>query len=189
MKLKWLLPLLLALAVLGCASGPGKIDPKDESLSVVYGYFDMADAPSSLDWVFIKQYGNNKDEGYRVGAKEGLWLHVGIEPGSYQVATFGGVGGIPLLTRRDFRYDFGSKGRNSTALRITKPGVYFFGSHRYINHAGKGFFSPDKFEMRASKTPSEKEVLKMVIHQLETDKDLAEYTRALRLAKQKLAAL
>src|SRR5688500_7643076 len=189
MKLKWLLSVLLALAVLGCASGPGKIDPKAESLSVVYGYFDMADAPSSLDWVFIKQYGNNKDEGYRVGAKEGLWLHVGIEPGSYQVATFGGVGGIPLLTRRDFRYDFGSKGRNSTALRITKPGVYFFGSHRYINHAGKGFFSPDKFEMRPAPKPGEKEVLKMVIHQLETDKDLAEYTRALRLAKQRLAAL
>ena len=189
MKLKWLLPAVLAFAVLGCASGPGSVDPKDESLSVVYGYFDMTDAPSSLDWVFIKQYGNNKDEGYRVSAKEGVFLHVGVEPGSYQVATFGGVGGIPLLTRRDFQYDFGSKGRNSTALRITKPGVYFFGSHRYINHAGKGFFSPDKFEMRPAKAPGEKEVLKMVIQRLETDKDLAEYTRALRLAKQRFAAL
>ena len=187
--MKWLLPALLSFAVLGCASGPGKIDPKDESLSLVYGYFDMTDAPSNVEWVFLKQYGNNKDEGYRVSAKDGLFLHVGIEQGSYQVAEFGGVGGIPMLTRRDFRYDFGSKGRNSTATRINKPGVYFFGSHRYVNHAAKGFFDADKFEMRPSKAPSEKEVLQKVIRQLETDSELAEYKRALRIAKQRLAAL
>lgn len=189
MKLKWLLPVLLSLGVLGCASGPGKIDPKDESLSLIYGYFDMTDAPSNVEWVFIKNYGNSKDEGYRIGAKDGLFLHVGVEKGSYQVSTFGGVGGIPMLTRRDFRYDFGSKGRNSTALRITTPGVYFLGAHRYVNHAGKGMFDPDKFEMRPARTPTEKEVLKKVIQQLESDADLAEYKRALRLAKQRLSAL
>jgi hypothetical protein len=189
MKLKAWLAAVLAFAVVGCASRGDPVDPKDESVSLVYGYFDMADAPSSLDWVFIKQYGNNKDQGYRVSAKDGVFLHVGIEPGSYQVATFGGTGGIPILTRRDFEYDFGSKGRNSTAVRITKPGAYFLGSFRYVNHAGKGFFAADKFEMRAAKTPTEKEVLQRVVKWLETDKELADYKRQLNLARQRLGSL
>src|SRR5687768_14085650 len=103
---------VLAFAVVGCAS-TSSVDPKDESLSLVYGYFDMKEAPSDLDWVFIKQYGNNKDEGYRVNAKDGVFMHVGIEPGSYQVATFGGS----RFMRGDFEYDFGGKGRNRTATR------------------------------------------------------------------------
>jgi hypothetical protein len=185
MKLKIWLIAALAFAVAGCASRGDPVDPKDESLSLVYGYFDMKDAPSDVDWVFIKQYGNNKDEGYRVNAKDGVFLHIGVEPGSYQVATFGGS----RFMRGDFEYDFGSKGRNQTATRITKPGTYFFGSFKYVNHAGKGFFSADKFEMRAAKAPSEKEVLQKVIHRLETDSELRDYKRSLQLAKQRLGTL
>jgi hypothetical protein len=188
MKLRWIVPLILAFALGGCASNT-PVDPKDESLSLVYGYFDMKDAPSSLDWVSLKQYGTKDGGWYTLRAKDGLFFHVGVEPGSYQVDKFGGMGGVPLLTRREFEYDFGSKGRNSTAVRIARPGVYFLGSHHYVNHAGKGFFSADKFEMKASKSPGEKEVLQRLIKELETDKELAGYTRQLRLAKQRLSQL
>jgi hypothetical protein len=194
-RLLWscLFPLVLAFALGGCASSK-PVDPKDETLSLVFGYFDMKDAPSDLEWVSLKQYaapGEKPKEAswYSLAAKDGLFFHIGVEPGSYQVDRFGGTGGIPLLTRRPFEYDFGSRGRNRTAMRIPKPGVYFLGSHKYVNHAGKGFFQADKFEMQAAKTPGEKELLQRLIKQLESDSDLSKYTRQLRLAKQRLADL
>jgi hypothetical protein len=185
--LRWLFPLVLALGIGGCASN-SPVDPKDESLSLVYGYFDMKDAPTSLDWVSIKQYGTKDGGWYHLSAKDGLFFHVGVEPGSYQVDKFGGTGGM-LLTRREVEYHYGGKGRNATAVRIARPGVYFLGTHQYVNHAGKGFFAPDKFEMKPARSPTEKEVLRRVIERLENDKELAGYTRQLRLAKQRLSQL
>jgi hypothetical protein len=124
-----------------------------------------------------------------MGAKEGLFFHVGIRPGSYQVDRFGGMGGIPLLTRRPFEYDFGGKGRNRTATRIHRPGVYFLGAHRYVNHAGKGFFEADRFDMAPAKSPGEKELLQQLIQHLEADRELARYTRQIERLKKRLAEL
>jgi hypothetical protein len=189
MKLRWLLPAVLAFGLAGCGSTP-PVDTRDETVSLVYGYFDMKDAPSTLEWVSIKKYDSTVKEGrwYRFEAKDGLFFHVGMQPGSYQVERFGGMGGI-LLTRRPFEYSFGGKGRNGTAVRITKPGVYFLGAHEYVNHAGKGLFAADKFEMRQANAPSEKELLQRVIKAIEADPELAVYTRQLHQAKQRLAAL
>jgi hypothetical protein len=194
MKARWFIWLTAAFLAAGCASTSEDVDVKDETVSLVFGYFDMKEAPSSLEWVSLKRYGTPDDRQkagwvYTLAAKEGLFYHVGIRPGSYQVDKFGGTGGIPLLTSRDFEYDFGSRGRNRTAVRIERPGVYFLGAHRFVNHAGKGFFQADKFEMQSAKQPSEKEVLQRLINALETDKELAGYTRQLKLAKQRLAQL
>ncbi len=46
---------LLILFVAGCATSE-RIDPKDPTLSLVYGYIDMKDALSSLGWVHITLY-------------------------------------------------------------------------------------------------------------------------------------
>jgi hypothetical protein len=175
----------MAIVLGGCAGTP--VDPKDEALSLVYGYFDMKAAPSSLDWVSIKQYGKEA-AWYQVSAKDGLFWHVGVESGSYQVEKFGGTGGIPLLTRREFQYDFGTKGRNDTALRIQTPGVYFMGAYKYVDHPG-GFFKEDKFEMKPAKEYAEKDLLQKLIKELESDKDLRVYTRQIDLAKKRLAGL
>jgi len=157
----------------------------------VFGYFDMTDAPSKLEWVSLRKYDSTPKpaEWYALAVKEGLFFHVGITPGSYQVEKFGGTGGIPLLTRRPFEYHFGGKGRNSTAVRIREPGVYFLGAHQYVNHAGKGLFAPDKFEMKAVDVPTEKELLQRLVKELEADKALSGYTRQLALAKRRLAEL
>lgn len=182
--------MLLALALAGCASTPEPVDVADEKVSLVFGYFDMKDAPSGLDWVALKKYGvAGEGEWYRMAAREGLFFHVGVEPGSYQVDKFGGMGGIALLTRRPFEYHYGGKGRNATAVRITRPGIYFLGAHRYVNHAGKGFFDADEFEMQRVAAPSEKELLRRLIKALEEDDELSGYARQIRLAKQRLAEL
>lgn len=49
--------LLSALLLNGCASSPDPINHKDKNRSVVFGFFDMEDAPSDeLDWVSVKRY-------------------------------------------------------------------------------------------------------------------------------------
>ena len=186
----WLPTLVMALTLAGCASAP-PVDTKDETRSLVFGYFDMTDAPSKLEWVSLRRYDGTQKPGewYGLAVKEGLFFHVGISPGSYQVEKFGGPGGIPLLTRKQFEYSFGSKGRNSTAVRIREPGLYFLGAHQYVNHAGKGLFAPDKFEMVQIKTPTEKELLARLVREMEGDKELAAYTRQLSLARRRLAQL
>ena len=189
-KLHWFVALATAVLVAACA-GSRPVDPADERLSLVFGYFDMQDAPSNLEWVSLRKYDSKQKDGewYTLAVKDGLFFHVGVEPGSYQVDKFGGTGGIPLLTRRPFEYSYGAKGRNATALRIQKPGVYFLGSHRYVNHAGKGLFEPDKFDMQPAAAPGEKELLQKLVQRLETDRDLAGYTRQLQLARQRLSQL
>ncbi len=180
--------LVLSVLVAGCA-GTTPVSSSDETLSLVFGYFDMKDAPSKVQWVALKQYGGKDAGTYRLAVEDGLFLHVGVEPGSYQVDKFGGSG----FLRGDYVYNFGGKGRNSTAIRIQKPGVYFLGAHRYVNHAGKGLFAPDKFDMeparQPAKSPSEKELLQRVIKRLETDRELQPYTRQLKLARERLARL
>jgi hypothetical protein len=185
MKLRWWLVLALAAALGGCAGAP-PVDPKDETVSLVYGYFDMKDAPSKLDWVRLKQYESKSEGGYLMNVKSGLFFHVGVQPGSYQVDKFGGNGGF---FSNPAEYNFGGKGRNATAVRIQKPGVYFLGVHKYVNHPGKGLFAPDKFDMQPAKAPSEKELLQRVIKHIEGDRDLQAYTRQLRLARQRLSEL
>ena len=175
------------LAAAGCASKGEPIDPKDETMSMVYGYFDMTDAPSDLRWVSIKKYGD-KPLFYEAGAKEGLFWHVGVAPGSYQVETFGGNGGIPMLTSSPYRYNFGTRGRNDTAIRIKRPGLYYMGSYKYVEHKG-GFMEADRFEMKSVRAPSEKEILQRLVKAMESDDELRAYTRQIAWAKSRLAQL
>lgn len=175
------------LAIAGCASRGEPIDPKDSTLSMVFGYFDMKNAPSDLRWVSIKRYGD-KPLYYEAGAREGMFWHVGIAAGSYQVETFGGQGGIPMLTSSPYRYNFGTRGRNDTAVRVKRPGIYYMGAYRYVEHKG-GFMETDRFEMKSVKAPSEKEVLKRLITEMESDAELRVYERQLAWAKKRLAEL
>src|SRR5687767_10224702 len=113
---RWLLCGLAAVAlVAGCATTES-VDPKDTSTSLVFGYFDAKDAPSSVDWVSIKQYGAASGY-YNVSTKNGLFWHVGVEPGSYQVEKFGGVKRL-LIFGSEVEYNYGTRGRNETAVRV-----------------------------------------------------------------------
>jgi hypothetical protein len=185
--LHWLAALVLASAILGCG-GRESVRTDDETVSLVFGYFDMKEGSGKLDWVQLKQYDleGKKPVFYAMNAKDGLFFHVGVEPGSYQVDKFGYDGG---LFSNPIEYSFGGKGRNRTAIRIQKPGVYFVGAHRYVNVPGKGFFDAAKFDMQPATSPSEKEILQRVVQKMESDKDLQVYTRQLRLAKQRLSQL
>ena len=186
--MRWIAGLAVVLSLAGCGSSGGTIDPKDDAVSLVYGYFDMKDAPAKADWVWLRKYDAKakEAEGYNMATKDGLFFHVGIEPGSYQVEKFGNNGGF---FSSPVEWSFGGRGRNGTAIRITRPGVYFVGAHRYIAQPGKGLFAADRFDMEPATAPTEKEVLQRVVQRLETDPELKGYTRQLQQAKKRLGEL
>lgn len=173
---------LLTLLVIGCATS-APVDPKDQSLSLVYGYIDMADAPSSLGWVHIMLY-DGKNTGYFTELHDGLFFHLGVKPGPYQVDRFGRH--ATFLSNTEYSYEFGTRGRNETATRIDKPGVYFMGAYKYVD-VPTGWFEQDKFRMERTTTPGERELLTRVLAILQ--KDHAQYTWQIETVQLRLAQL
>lgn len=173
---------LLTFFVAACAASD-RIDPKDPSLSLVYGYIDMKDAPSSLGWVHIMLY-DGKNTGYFAAVDHGVFFHLGVKPGPYQVDRFGRH--PTFFSNTEYTYDFGTRGRNETAVRIDKPGAYFMGAYKYVD-IPTGWFQQDKFRMERTTTPSERELLTKVLAILQNDH--ADYTRQIDTVKQRLVQL
>lgn len=181
--------LLVAAATLGgCAATAENVDPNDIRLSVVVGFVDMTKAPSSLQWVSIKAYGPGSDHFFKSRVENGVFFHVGVDPGSYQIDKFGGQGGIPLLTSRPFQYDWGTRGRNATAIRIQQPGVYYLGAYEYVPEQ-TGLFEPGRFSMRELDRPREREVLQRALTVIESDADLRRYTTQIERLRRRIASL
>lgn len=181
-----LFPALLLIS--SCASSPDPIDPKDKNRSVVFGFFDLEDAPSwgGIDWVSIKRYRPKK--GYFAAAvKDGLFYHIGVPNGSFQVDEFGRNTRFYSNTR--YVYNFGGKGRNQTARKIKKPGTYFMGSYKYKEIDSGSIWKPDNFKMVKSKRPSEKVILKKLLKIMQSDSDLSMYKHQIRRMKQRLKQL
>jgi len=63
---------------------------------------------------------------WSMSGKKGLFYHTLLPAGSYQLSSFYGSG----FFAGENRYNFPRQG-NETALRITKPGIYFLGSYKY----------------------------------------------------------
>lgn len=175
----WLLIGLLPLVLLGCVTT--KVDPNDPTRSVIFGYIDMSDAPTSVSSVRLKRY-DGQDMGYTVPAYKGVFYHVGVQPGPYQVDTFSGSG----FFAGDVIYDFGGKGRNATATIVRDPGVYFMGAHKY-SKVKTGFFEQGKFDMKKVARPSEKEILTGVLNLMR--KNDKKYVRQIAMVERKLAAM
>ena len=182
----FLLPALLLSS--GCTSLPDPVDPKDKNRSVVFGFFDMSDAPSwgGIDWVSVKRYKPKKGY-FSAEVKDGLFYHIGVTNGSFQVDEFGRNTRFYSNTR--YSYNFGGKGRNQTARKIKKPGAYFMGSYKYKNIDSGSIWKPDNFQMIKSKGPSEKVLLKKLLKIMRSDSDLSIYTHQIRRMKQRLSQL
>lgn len=150
---------LCALVIQGCASGPPGRDVNDPTSSLVFGFVDMEEAPTDVDWVSLKQVGAPEDEGYwNLGVEDGLVFNQYLPVGSYQMSQFGGSG----FMAGDVRYNFPSYGKNETALRITKPGVFFLGSYKYVK-VKTGFFEAGKFDFKRVDAPAERELLERIV--------------------------
>lgn len=149
-----LLAMLLTLAACGSSSIGPKRDINDPSNSLVFAFVDMSEAPTKIDSAHLKPQG---EEGYwrmSVADDGQLISQAYLPPGAYQLATLRGSG----FFAGENVYRFPEYGRNQTALRIQKPGVYFMGSFRYAK-VKTGFFEGGKFMIEKVQSPTESELL------------------------------
>jgi hypothetical protein len=157
--------LAIAVSLLaGCAGGGHGRDINDPSNSLVFGYVDMADAPTKISGAQIMQVAPPTDKPYwGTDVREGMFYTYYLPPGSYKLATLQGSS----FLRGDYRYTFPRQG-GEQGVRIDKPGIYFLGSYRYQN-VRTGMFEQAKFDIERVKSPTEAELLQRL---LDTDPEL-----------------
>lgn len=180
--------LMTSVILTSCAFGPKLPEPDDTTRSVVFGYFDVEEAPSwgGLDWVNIKRY-KPEQSYYEAEIEDGLFYQIGVENGSVQVTNFGRDTRWYSNTR--YTYDFGQQGRNETARIIKEPGVYFMGSYKYKHIDSESWFGPDKFKMVESDEPKEKELLQRLLKIMQDDSELSDYKHQIGMIKARLKQL
>lgn len=160
--------LLLAAAMTllgGCAGGGHGRDINDPSNSLVFGYVDMADAPTKVSGAQVMQVAPPTDKPYwGTDVRDGLFYTYYLPPGSYKLATLHGSS----FLRGDYRYSFPRQGGGNTAVRIDKPGIYFLGAYRYKT-VKTGMFEQAKFDIERASSPTEAELLQKL---LDTDPEI-----------------
>lgn len=161
----WIAFGLIALALLGgCVGGGHGRDINDTSNSLVFGYVDMADAPTKINGASIMQVAPPTDKPYwGTDVRSGLFYTYYLPPGSYKLASLTGSS----FFKGDYRYNFPRQGADN-AVRITRPGIYFLGSYKYKD-VKTGFFEQGKFDIVRVKSPTEAELLRRI---LDEDKEI-----------------
>lgn len=140
---------LLAIVLLaGCTNN---MKDRAADASIVYGYMDMSEAPTDLDWVALQQVKPRTKEpfwqaGVQKVGKGYVFYHYGLPPGTYQLNEFGGQNSFLIFGGTPYTYSFPRQGRNETALEVGKPGVYFAGAFKY-KRIKNGLFKADNFEV------------------------------------------
>ncbi|MFZ5724654.1 MAG: hypothetical protein ACOY33_13465 [Pseudomonadota bacterium] len=155
----------LAVALLAFLLGACANNMADRAAngSVVYGYIDMSEAPTGLDWLSLLQVKPKTKEPYwQTGTekveKGYLFFHYGLTPGTYQISEFGGADRFLIFSGTPYVYSFSRQGRNESAIEIGKPGVYFIGAFKY-KRIKNGFFKADNFDVVAVKEHPPKQLM------------------------------
>ena len=169
MKHRIWLVLGLTLGLLaGCASSGPSRDINDPTNSLVFGYIDMDDAPTKASYAWMVQVAPPSDAPYwGLGVSKGLFYNSYLPPGSYQLSKLGGSG----FFAGQHEYSF-PRQSNQTALRISKPGIYFLGSYKY-QKVKTGMFEQGKFKIEKMGKPTEAELLKRLLDEDSDIKDSA----------------
>lgn len=151
---------LFALALLaGCAGGGHGRNIDDPGNSLVFGHIDMSDAPTKVTYAQIMQVAPPTEKPYwGTNVAKGLFYTPYLPLGSYQMSTFGGSG----FFKGEYQYSFPRQGKNDTAVRITKPGIYYLGSYKY-KKVKTGMFEQGKFNIERVSAPTEAELLKRIL--------------------------
>lgn len=153
---------LLFLALTGCATDYHatlqEIDRPETSL--LFGYMDMSDAPSEMDYFDMKNF-PTYDTAYDFEVEKGLFYNEAIPPGSYQLNEFGGTSSFLLFFFQTLhRYSFLNP---DAQFRITKPDMYYLGSFRYVR-------DKDTFDIVRIKTPTEGDLLQRLLPKVQGTK-------------------
>jgi hypothetical protein len=155
----WLAVGLITLGLLTACGSSGPVrDINDPTNSLVLGYIDMDDAPTGVNSAWLAQVAPPSDSPYwGLGVSNGLFYNAHLPPGSYQMSSLSGSG----FWAGEHNYSFPRQG-NETALRISKPGIYFLGSFKY-KKVKSGMFDQAKFSIEKINKPTEAELLKRIL--------------------------
>ena len=181
------LALCLAVLLTGCGGlGPKLPEMDNEKTALIYGYIDMKDAPSYLNWIQYKQYKPAIDKPYyylRITGKLGtgyVFYREVPTKGSYQLTSFGGDKNSFFRAADVYRYNFPA-GKNSTAVKTKGSGLYFMGAYKYVE-VKTGFFEQGKFDIVPAKV-SRKEILERILEQAGKTKWAPMIEREIKRAK------
>ncbi len=164
---------LAGCAVRSAGHPRGLVKPRVANPSVVFGYIDMSAAGGAdIDDVLLARLDGEKPQilrgfpdypdGVTVnGRRPGYFWASDLPPGEYQLAEIAGVGyhGSARTnggwSRNSFTFDTAKK--NASYVKISKPGVYYLGAFKIVNH-GKSF------DLNEIGSPSEAKALKRLLH-------------------------
>jgi hypothetical protein len=163
-KLAAFVAALAVLTAIGCGGGKAitEEDVNKANSSLVYGYIDMSEAPTSLQRFQIKQVRPVSDSPYwGFGTQDGVFMHSALPPGSYQFHNFGGMSGINAgivnIGGKSYTYNFPGQGGG---FRVEAPGLHYLGTYKYKK---AGTFFHEKFDIQKAAKPTEKEILQMML--------------------------
>lgn len=152
----------VAIIASACSARQVKDSPADSVLA--YGYLDMAEAPSDLRSVMLRQVSLTEDRReIELRVDRGLFYAEFLKPGSYQLRKFWGCTGCwgffgaPWMRGHTYPLPHDVDG-----FRIARPGLYFIGAWRY-RHIDHGWLRDDAFELDSIAQPSEREILQRLL--------------------------
>lgn len=149
-----LLGLIILTTIAGCATDHLLRKPENNKMSLVVVYIDTSEASLKLTWAEAKRVKPKPTLWYQFGLNpDGILYNNLIDPGAYVFVRLGGV-----TNKREMTRQLPQQGRGKLAMVIKEPGVYFLGSYKYKRIPPKDF-SFTRYELRRTKSPSEREVL------------------------------
>ncbi|MGH8727368.1 MAG: hypothetical protein ACREV9_04245 [Burkholderiales bacterium] len=154
----------ILLLLSSCASAPPPSAPvseaEAETMSFIYGYLDMKDAPSDVKGVWMQRMRPIEDLPYfGFGVHDGYFYRPNVPNGAYKFTEFRGNG---FLGSGLFIYSMQGQGKGDLDREINKPSFYFVGAWKYKAHK-KGWFEQDEFELLSISAPSERQVLEKIL--------------------------
>ncbi|MDX1455617.1 MAG: hypothetical protein R3217_09195 [Gammaproteobacteria bacterium] len=149
---------ILLFTLAGCATTETVDYEMDDPLnSMIFGYVDMEDAPTGLDWASLKQVQPASETPYwSFAVEDGAFFQPYLREGAYQLAAFGGSSFLGGNNQYNFP-EYGSDG-----IVVTRPGLYFVGAYRYVE-VDTGWLEQDKFDLEPIEGMSEIDVLRMLL--------------------------
>ena len=176
--------LVMTLSLASCMLLPKlKFDPNDVKASIIFGYIDTKNMPSEFGSARIQGLAG-EDDYVTASTYNGAFWHLVVSPGFRKIRSFSGFSGYNAFGQGDEAniYTF-PKNNNPLTINIKKPGVYFMGSYKFIDH------KKDQFDIKPIKAPSEKTVLKMILAGLKRDGSERYYPRQIKMIKKRIAKL
>lgn len=159
----WQMLFLAGVLVLsGCALNPSVRTSMESDSSLIFGYFDMSESPYELSCVTMTQ---NERSGivYRQSCMttlpSGLFYMENVPPMKYHIPFFNAGGKLHMISSSE-----------RDLIDVPPQSLVLIGTYKYkahdINLAQALQITSEKYDLDPVKSPSKKEVLKMLLKEV-----------------------